>query len=145
MEGVSTKVYKGVKGYWRRRGYQRISGSGRKRIIPAVCLGSGGSTRKTRFWNVKIHRKIKLKCLFASPKKFLVGIRDAYVRMMMRLASSGAVGVTGYGHGYGGEACFVTRPVKEYDEKMVVELYNKILMGRNQLVHPDGSEMVIRR
>ncbi|KAL8089330.1 hypothetical protein AgCh_038950 [Apium graveolens] len=139
MEGVSTKVYKGLKGYWRRRGYVRLSGSGRKRIIPTVHLGSGGSIR---VWNVKIHRKIKLKCLFVSPKKFFIGMRDAYIRMMMRLASSGAVGVSGYG---GGEARFVTRPVKEYDEKMVVELYKKILMGRNQSVHPDGSEMVIRR
>lgn len=142
MEGVSTKVYKGLKGYWRRRGYRRISGSGRKRVIPAVHLGSGGSTRRIRVWSVKIRRKIKLRW---SPKKFFIGIRDAYMRMMMRLASSSAMGVSGYGNGYGGEACFVTRPVKEYDEKMVVELYKKILMGRNQLVHPDGSEIVLRR
>ncbi|KAK1385091.1 Tastin like [Heracleum sosnowskyi] len=149
MEGVSTKVYKGLKGYWRRRGYERISGSERRRNIPAVELGSGGSNRRKPFWKVKINRKIKIKCLFASPKKFFTGLRDGYVRMMMRFANSRAVGVSGYGSGFGGQACFTTRPIKEYDEKMIVELYKSILMAQNQMVQRDatrfGSEIVLRR
>lgn len=70
----------------------------------------------------------------ASPKKFLVWLRDSYVKMMMRLANSRVVGSSGYG-GSG----FGSGPMKEYDEKVLVEIYKSILMAQAQgnLVHRD--------
>ncbi|PWA59569.1 hypothetical protein CTI12_AA263650 [Artemisia annua] len=92
MEGISTKVYKGVKGYWRRRRYQR--------------LGSDSVRQKRPFW------------------------RGAY----------GTYG--GYGDGV---ASFGMRPVKEYDEKMVIEIYKALAMRQSQLVPIDESKVVVSR
>lgn len=74
----------------------------------------------------------------ASPKKFLVWLRDSYVKMMMRLANSRVVGSSGYG-GSG----FGSGPMKEYDEKVLVEIYKSILMAQAQgnLVHRDTPKL----
>lgn len=61
----------------------------------------------------------------ASPKRLLVWLRDSYVDMMMRLANSRTVGASGYG-GSG----FGQRQMKEYDEKVLVEIYKSILMAQ---------------
>ncbi|VVB06643.1 unnamed protein product [Arabis nemorensis] len=91
-------------------------------------------TRKKRFWRIKIVPKLRI-LKTASPKKLLVWIRDAYVKMMMRLANSRVIGSSGYG-GSG----FGSGQMKEYDEKMLVEIYKSILMAQAQgnLVHRDA-------
>ncbi|GFQ02465.1 hypothetical protein PHJA_002390400 [Phtheirospermum japonicum] len=151
MEGVSNAVYKGIKGYWRRKGYERLDGGGggRKRKVRVVKLASAatgeGSKRRRRFWRIKLTPRLKLKLRF-SPKKFLIGLRDAYVNMMMKIANSRVIG-----GGYPGDGVmgFGLRPVKEYDERMIVEIYKSIVMAQGQLVPRDaawiGSEITCRR
>ncbi|KAL6968582.1 hypothetical protein U1Q18_034383 [Sarracenia purpurea var. burkii] len=143
MEGVSATVYRGLKRYWRRRrGYERINGTGRRRKN-RVELGrsGGGSGRRRRFWRIKITPKLRF-----SPKKFFVRIRDAYVNFMLRIADSRMISceygsfVDGSGGGFGrGE-------LKEYDEKMIVEIYKSLVVAQGQLVPRDaamiGSQIV---
>nr|XP_043622261.1 uncharacterized protein LOC122593872 [Erigeron canadensis] len=125
MDGISSRVYKGVKGYWRRRRYQRLGRNTRDE----------SGYRKKRFWQIKITRKLKLRLkLKCSPKKLLIKMRDGYVRMMMRVANSpGIIGSVGYGYN-DRISSFGARPVKEYDEKMIIEIYKVLAMRQAHLV-----------
>ncbi|KAJ6680119.1 hypothetical protein OIU79_019766 [Salix purpurea] len=137
MEGVSATMYTKMKGYWRRRGYERINGSGWIRRNQPVELGSGGSTsrrRRRRRFSLRIKIKPKLKILkMSSPKKFFVWLRDAYVKMMLGLANSRAIGTSGFGDSFG------ARPVKEYDEKMIIQIYKSLVVAQGQLVPRDAA------
>ncbi|CAF2060079.1 unnamed protein product [Brassica oleracea var. botrytis] len=115
-----------TKRYWRRwRGYEKLDGSS------TPGRGSGKRVkmdpiRKKRFWRIKIMPKLRI-LRRASPKKLLVWLRDSYVNMMMRLANSRAIGASGYdGSGFG------QRQMKEYDEKVLVEIYRSMLMAQAQ-------------
>ncbi|KAL8487853.1 hypothetical protein ACS0TY_024238 [Phlomoides rotata] len=46
-----------------------------------------------------------------------------------------------YGSGFGGDSVtrFGMRPIKVYDEKMIVEIYESIVMAQGQLVPRDAS------
>ncbi|XP_057786790.1 uncharacterized protein LOC131004182 [Salvia miltiorrhiza] len=153
MEGVSTTVYKGIRGYWRRKGYERIDAAGRKRKTRVVELGSAAdgsaAAPRRRSWRIKLTPRLKLKLRF-SPKKLLLGLRDAYVGMMMKIANTRMIG-SGFGGGFGGDGVtgFGMRPTKEYDERMIVEIYKSIVMAQGQLVPRDaawiGSEITCRR
>ncbi|ESQ43813.1 hypothetical protein EUTSA_v10006300mg [Eutrema salsugineum] len=123
------------KRYWRRwRGYEKLDGSSTagRRNGKRVKMDP---TRKKRFWRIKIVPKLRI-LKTASPKKLLIWIRDSYVKMMMRLANSRVVGSSGYG-GSG----FGSGQMKEYDEKVLVEIYKQILMAQAQgnLVHRDTA------
>ncbi|XP_060181035.1 uncharacterized protein LOC132610697 [Lycium barbarum] len=131
MEGVSTRVYSGLKGYWRRRGYQKLNRTNR------VELSAEGSTRKRRFWKIKLTRKLKLKINFKrfSLKKLLIGLRDAYVNTMLRVANT-----RGFGGGYSGSIDgFGMRPIKEYDERVLVEIYKSMIIAQGKLGNRDGA------
>ncbi|CAH8390650.1 unnamed protein product [Eruca vesicaria subsp. sativa] len=115
-----------TKRYWRRwRGYEKLDRSSTvgRRNGKRVKMDP---TKKKRFWRIKIMPKLRI-LRRASPKRFLVWLRDSYVNMMMRLANSRAVGASGYG-GSG----FGSGQMKEYDEKMLVEIYKTILMAQAQ-------------
>ncbi|XP_050377768.1 uncharacterized protein LOC126795005 [Argentina anserina] len=145
MEGVSTSVYKGLRGYWRSRGYVKLSGSGRHHK-------NWMEPRKRRVWRIKLAPKVKLSFLrrIPSPNKFLVWLRDAYVNLMLGFANSRVFTTT-----YGGSIChdgtgsFGKRPLKEYDDKMIVEIYKSLMLTQGQLVPRDapklGSEIVYRQ
>jgi hypothetical protein len=137
MEGVSARIFTRMKEYWSRRGYERINGSGRTRRSWPVELGSVSTTsrRRRRFaWRIKV--KPKLKALkMSSPKRFFVWLRDAYVKMMLGIANSRAIGTAGYGDGIG------ARPIKEYDEKMIIEIYKSLVMAQGQLVPRDAPTL----
>ena len=122
MDGVSVRVYKGLKRYWRRRGYNRLNVTGRRRMNRAE-LGRSGSNRRRRFWRIKITPRLRF-----SPKKFLLGLRDAYVNFMLRIANSPVIS-GGYGVPVGDG--FGRVPLKEYDEKMIVEIYKSLLVTRD--------------
>ncbi|XP_008235168.1 PREDICTED: uncharacterized protein LOC103334023 [Prunus mume] len=151
MEGVSTSMYKGLRGYWRRRGYEKLNGSGR---LTELRSGSKRRARRIRI-KIKMGRKLKLSFLrmrrMPSPKKLLVWLRDAYVKLMLGFANSGMFS-TGFGGGpmcdYG-SGSFGKGPLKEYDEKMIVEIYKSLMLAQGQLVPSDaakfGSEIVSRR
>ncbi|XP_010414859.1 PREDICTED: uncharacterized protein LOC104700947 isoform X2 [Camelina sativa] len=125
------------KRYLRRwRGYEKLDGSSSSEKKPGRRTGKRvkmDPTRKKRFWRIKIVPKLRI-LKKASPKKFFVWLRDSYVKMMMPLANSRVVGSSGYGGSGLGSG-----PAKEYDEKMLVEIYKTILMAQAQgnLVHRD--------
>ncbi|CAH1447565.1 unnamed protein product [Lactuca virosa] len=134
MEGLTTTVYKSVKGCWRARGYQRLGTStshdsaGREEEEEEK---SGSKSRrlrrrKRRFWRFRINPRLTLKL---KPRKLFIGIRDAYMMIMMKLASSSVV----RGRTMGGEG-FGTMAMKEYDEKMIMEIYKTLAMRQGQLI-----------
>ncbi|KAE8700943.1 F5K24.2-like protein [Hibiscus syriacus] len=134
MEGISTTVYKGLRGHWRRRGYVQLNGTSRGGSRRSR-VELGGSSRRRRFWKIRVKAKLRLQ----SPKKFFVWLRDAYVKMMLGIANSRAV--SGFGGAMGGHgiSAFGKRPVKEYDEKMIVEIYKSLVMAQGQLVPREAA------
>ncbi|XP_062083459.1 uncharacterized protein LOC133789698 [Humulus lupulus] len=150
MEGVSATMYKGLKGYWKRRGYEKLSGSESRRLKSRVAeLGS--TRRRRRVWRIRIARpKLGFLRRVPSPKKLLVWLRDAYVKMMMGFANTRVCST-----GYGGALCndgigsFGRAPLKEYDDKMIIEIYKSLVLAQGQLVHREppnlSSDVVPRR
>ncbi|XP_022759682.1 uncharacterized protein LOC111306046 [Durio zibethinus] len=134
MEGISTTVYKGLRGYWKRRGYVKLNGPRRARRSRVEL----GSTRRKRFWRIRVKAKLRI----PSPKKFFVWLRDAYVKMMLGLANSRMVSTGNRGaivdHGI---AAIGKRPLKEYDEKMIVEIYKSLVMAQGQLVPREAGTL----
>ncbi|WOK96090.1 hypothetical protein Cni_G04797 [Canna indica] len=123
----------GLKGYWKRRGYHHAEGGGGqgRRHVHRAELGGGRRRRRRRwFWRIKVSPRFNF-LRAASPVRILARIRDAYVRMMLRLANATPVGV-GYYAGDPGMR-FVRPPLKEYDEKVLVEVY-KSLIAQGSLV-----------
>ncbi|KAM7275033.1 hypothetical protein ACFE04_016899 [Oxalis oulophora] len=144
MEGNSNK---GFKNYFRKKGYERLDGSsttGRRRRYNKVELGArGGSGGRKRFWRVKIVPRVRVLLKRASPKGFFIWLRDAYMNMMMSLANSRALS-NGYGGGIGnGLAAFGQRPVKEYDERMILEIYKAILMSHGNVINREAAKLGI--
>ncbi|MCD7449833.1 hypothetical protein HAX54_001749 [Datura stramonium] len=122
----STSLYSGLKGYWRRRrrGYERLNGSGRRTKNRIEYLSGEGSRRKRRrFWKINLKPKLKLK-LNLKLRRFrrrnlLLNMRDA--------------GISGFDSGFG------MRQLKEYDEKVLVEIYKSMVMAQGQLIPCDAA------
>jgi len=158
------RTYKGgIKAYWKRRGYYRVDAAAAQRRppLPTAELGggvaqpppkpeNGGSgRRRRRGWRVRRGQLGRRLLRALSPRRWLVRLRDAYVSVMLRLASSPAVG-----YGAGAPYCASTphgaafaRPpqLKEYDEKVLVEIYRSILARGRPLpltVPGDGAGAV---
>ncbi|KAF7120377.1 hypothetical protein RHSIM_Rhsim13G0007500 [Rhododendron simsii] len=156
MEGLSVSLYKGVKGYWRSRKYERLNGATRRRKFKVVQLGragEGGSNGRRRFWKIKITPKLRF-----SPKKFLIGLRDAYVNFMLRIADASPAFSNGYGGGGVFDNSFGKGPLKEYDKKMIAQIYKRgpvteydgkmigqiyrsLVVAQGQLVHRDAARI----
>lgn len=139
MEGISVTVYKGLKEYLGRRGYQRLNGPGGR---TRVELGTTRN-RKGRLWRwkIKITPKIRVQRI-PSPKKLLVWLRDAYVRMMLGLANSRVMTMSASASGFGGDpAGFGRAPPKEYDEKVIIQIYKSLVMGHGHLVPRDAARI----
>lgn len=136
-----------LRGYWRRKKYVRLDGydrrSWRRRRVEVATMGGtgggGGSDRRSggrkRFWRIRIVPRLRFLRL-STPKRLLIRLRDAYVNMMLRLANSPALAGAG-GYSYGAPAMPV-RKVKEYDEKMIVEIY-KTLVAQGRLLAIDPA------
>ncbi|KAK9161669.1 hypothetical protein Syun_008010 [Stephania yunnanensis] len=149
MDGVAANSYKGLKSYFRRRDYHRLDGSTgrrRRRSERIEVAAMGPSRPKSRFF-IRFKPKLKLKLRFrflkrlgGSPKKLLVRLRDAYVRMMLSFANS-TVFTTGLGgvHGGGG---FGRAPLKEYDEKMILEIYASLMIQKKLNVVDNNNNCI---
>ncbi|KAJ0791028.1 hypothetical protein HanOQP8_Chr01g0000981 [Helianthus annuus] len=114
----------GLKRYWRRRSYRRLG----------TTTDESRSKRKWS-WKIRMPRRLKIKLRFKfNPKKFIANVHEAYVRMMMSIASSPVVrsGSIG-GYDAGGFSQFGMRPMKEYDEKVIIQMYNSLVMRQAQL------------
>ncbi|CAN1310477.1 hypothetical protein LINPERPRIM_LOCUS28080, partial [Linum perenne] len=95
--------------------------------------------RRRSSWRIKIKPKLKFLNKVGSPKKLFIWLRDAYVRMMVGFANSGGGGMVGVDGGVGG---FGRKVVKEYDEKMIIEIYNSVVIvqTRRRESGADGDE-----
>lgn len=138
MESVSLIVQKGLRGYWASRGYQRLGVGGR-----GGPADPAGRRRRFRWRRFKVARRVKLmKLIVRSPKRFLIWLRDAYVKMMMGFASSGICSA-GYG-GYmadAGISSFGRAPLKEYDKRVIVEIYKSLVVAQGQLVPHEAGDV----
>ncbi|XP_051204182.1 uncharacterized protein [Lolium perenne] len=130
----------GIKAYRKLRGYDRLDAADAQRRPPLATaeLGAGGTgavaatatASRRRGWRVRrrglgLGRRI-LRAL--SPRRWLVRLRDAYVNAMLRLASSAAVGYGSAPYCVAGADPFARpRPPKEYEDKVLVEMYRSIL------------------
>ncbi|KAL5996275.1 hypothetical protein ACLOJK_026349 [Asimina triloba] len=123
----------GLRGYLKRKHYERLGGSGRRARSKPVRAELGRTHSRKRFWRIRISPKLRF-VRALSPKKFLVRIRDAYVKMMLGFANSHALrGGFSYGFEVDPRAIGFGRPQpKEYDEKVLVEIY-KSLVAQRQL------------
>ncbi|KAF7848074.1 hypothetical protein BT93_L2320 [Corymbia citriodora subsp. variegata] len=146
MAGAPANLYRAMRSYWRRRGYKRLAGPGSRRQDREDRGSAPGGARRRRrrsSWRVKVAPRVKLLRLAASPRRFFIWLRDAYVKMMLGFASSGMLG-SGFGYGYGAgfsigdarAAGFGRAPAKEYDQKMLVEIYKSMLAAQGQLAPP---------
>ncbi|KAK9136762.1 hypothetical protein Sjap_007356 [Stephania japonica] len=132
MDGVAANSYKGLRSYFRRRDYHRLDGSsGRRRRSTRIEVPN---RPKSRFF-IRFKPKLKLKLRFrflkrlGSPKKLLVRLRDAYVRMMLSFANS-TVFTSGLGAVHGGDGGFGRASLKEYDERMILEIYASLMIQK---------------
>ncbi|XP_071718228.1 uncharacterized protein [Rutidosis leptorrhynchoides] len=127
MGHLGSKVSKGVKRYWRRRSYQHL----------AASTNEVGSKTKRYSWRIRVPSKLKIKLRFKlkfNPKKLLTRFHSAYVSMMMKVANSPALSGGGLvGFGGDGTSQFGMTPMKEYDEKLVIQLYNSLVIKQEQL------------
>ncbi|XP_058742470.1 uncharacterized protein LOC131614958 [Vicia villosa] len=135
MEGITSSMKKSFNKYWKRRkGYQRVIKSSRKRNT--VRLGGESTTGTKRKWRIKISPKIKIPAI-SSPKKWMVWMRDSYVRMMVALANSKVVKMGSLGDPTGGFGR--NQQPKEYDSKMIVHMYNSFVVSQGHLGSKLGS------
>ncbi|KAJ1695096.1 hypothetical protein LUZ63_011794 [Rhynchospora breviuscula] len=136
----------GMKTYWRKRisNYSRL----RRPSPPTVVLGSAeerdlaivSAPRRPRFW--RIPRKVRFLRRIGSPKRWLARLRDAYVNLMLRFAHAAPLG---YGYGYGGsEEAFGAQRWKEYDDKMLVQIYKNLLLTQGNVIPPEAGAIVVR-
>ncbi|KAI6674572.1 hypothetical protein NL676_002478 [Syzygium grande] len=109
MEAVPASLYRAMRGYWRKRRYERLAGPGSRREgradldppAPRRWRLRGRRWRRRSRWRVRLTPRVKLRRLAASPRRFFLWLRDAYVKMMLGFASSAALG-GGFGYGHGG-------------------------------------------
>ncbi|XP_058742627.1 uncharacterized protein LOC131615152 [Vicia villosa] len=135
MEGITSSMKRSFNKYWKRRkGYQRVIKSSRKRNT--VRLGGESTTGAKRKWRIKISPKIKIPAI-SSPKKWMVWMRDSYVRMMVALANSKVVKMGSFGDTTGGFGR--NQQPKEYDSKMIVHMYNSFVVAQGHLGSKLGS------
>jgi hypothetical protein len=153
------RTYKGgIKSYWKRRGYDRLDAAvaQRRPQLLAAELGGGGvpaqqeqqkGGRRRRGHGWPVRRRGLRRCVLRalSPRRWLVRLRDAYVSAMLRLASSPAV-ACGAGPPHSATATHgaFARPaqLKEYDEKVLVEIYRSILARGGHLAVAAGDGVV---
>uniref|UniRef100_A0A7C8Z679 Uncharacterized protein n=3 Tax=Opuntia streptacantha TaxID=393608 RepID=A0A7C8Z679_OPUST len=138
MEGISVNVYRGFRSYWkRRRGYRRLKSA----VVERDDGGPGSGQRRRPRWGLKIGRRIRLLRRIGSPRKWLLRIRDAYVKLMLNFANTGLAG----GGGFGGSA-YVSGlgkgEFKEYDDRVIVEIYKSIVMAQGQFLARDAPKRI---
>ncbi|CAL9108466.1 unnamed protein product [Musa textilis] len=110
----------GLKGYWKRRGCHRLDGNRRSGAARTMARAGLGDRRRS-FWRSRTP-SLNMPSVIraASPRRLLAGVRDAYLRVVLRFATSGGLGL-----GYGSVA--VQPRVKEYDEKVIVAMYKAVV------------------
>lgn len=104
----------------------------------------GRPRRRRRFWRIRLAPRLAfLRRVASAPARLLRGIQRGYVRMMLRFA--GAMGGSTAPGMMGGYP--LPRPsLKEYDEKVLVEIYRALVAQGQVLVVPaDGGGVAAAR
>ncbi|XP_044414263.1 uncharacterized protein [Triticum aestivum] len=151
MAGASASSTRkgGIKAYWKHRGYDRLDAAAAQRrpALATAELGAGGGAAtatagRRRGWRVR-RRGLGRRLLRAlSPRRLLSRLRDAYVSAMLRLASSAAVGYGSAPFCAAPEPFARPRPLKEYEEKVLVEMYRSIL-ARGGVIPLSGDASLV--
>ncbi|XP_077217813.1 uncharacterized protein LOC143869575 [Tasmannia lanceolata] len=126
----------GLRGYWKRKKYERLIRPGRPRRKRVELARMGGPNRSRRFWRIRVTPRLRyLRLGYA--KKLFVRLRDAYVKMMLGFANS-----TGFSYGsdFGRSIGYGNGSLKEYDEKMIVQIY-KSLVAQGKLMGSEGVKI----
>ncbi|KAK3442680.1 hypothetical protein EUGRSUZ_B02857 [Eucalyptus grandis] len=133
-----TAYYESLKRYWRRRRYQKLSGSPAKRSkLKVLRLGGSGSGSR-HHWKVRTAPKLRWKMAAASlfPVKLLAKFHNGYIDMMIGLACSVVKSSSGAGIFRGkritreSQKISVVSTGEEVDGKFVVEAYKKLAASR---------------
>ncbi|KAI3410705.1 uncharacterized protein J3R85_018560 [Psidium guajava] len=138
MEMVRPSAYyEALKRYWRRRRYQKLSGSPAKRSKLKVMRlgGSGGSRRQ---WKVRTAPKLRWKISVASlsPVKLLAKFHNGYMDMMIGVACSVVKSTSSAGILRGKRVAKESQKIsmvstgEEVDGRFVVEVYKKLAASR---------------
>lgn len=125
MEMVSTSYYENTKRYWRRRRYQRLSGSNNiKRKVKVERLGDKETRGLCRSWKI---RKLRV-------SKLVAKFHDYYVDMMIGLAGnvakSNRVGIAGKRVVAKDQQVSVVSCGEEVDSRLVLEIYKRLAASR---------------
>ncbi|KAK9067731.1 hypothetical protein SSX86_011842 [Deinandra increscens subsp. villosa] len=136
MEGLTAKVYSGVKCYWRTRRYHRLG------TTTASATDDGEQQRRgrRRTWRIRLNPRLKLK-LPRSPKNLFIRLRDGYVRIMMKLANTSVIRGRTMTGGYDGDGFGKETVVKEYDEKVIIQICKNLAIRRNQQNHQQQQQI----
>ncbi|KAL8232771.1 hypothetical protein R6Q57_002552 [Mikania cordata] len=127
MEVITTKLSNTVKCYWLSKRYNRLG-------TTATYGGLGAEESRPRrqkrrqMRRIRVAPRLKLK-LTRSPRKLFIRIRDAYVKIMMKLANTSVVrGTTMTGcNGVG----FGKTMIKECDEKIIIEILKNLAIRKH--------------
>lgn len=131
-----TAYYESLKRYWRRRRYQKLSGSPAKRSkLKVMRLGGSGSRRH---WKVRTVPKLQWKMAAASlsPVKLLSKFHNGYIDMMIGLACNVVKSSSGAGIFRGKQVAKESQKIsmvstgEEVDGRFVVEVYKKLAASR---------------
>ncbi|KAB1205614.1 hypothetical protein CJ030_MR7G017786 [Morella rubra] len=132
MEIVPSAYYQSLKRYWRRRRYKRLNGANsNKRKLKIARLGAGTARR---LWRMRATPKIS-RNIILSPIKLLAKFHDAYVDVMIRLATgnggrSNDVGLFGEKRVAKGPQISTVSSGEEVDGRLVLEIYKRIVSTR---------------
>ncbi|KAD6120226.1 hypothetical protein E3N88_11497 [Mikania micrantha] len=111
-----------------RRHYHRLDSVATAHSAPDNHTSRQQQKRQGRTWRIRLNPRLKLK-FPRSPRKVFIRLRDAYVRIMMKLANTSVVRgrtMTGYnGDGFG------KTMVKEYEEKIIIEICKNLTIRQN--------------
>ncbi|KAI3462565.1 hypothetical protein Pfo_019228 [Paulownia fortunei] len=113
---------------WRRRGYNRLSPTNR-RNVKIVRFGTGNSSSK-RSWRLRLAPKLRLIRL-ASPLKLWCRLKNAYMKMMLRLANTS--GTSNSGNFFGAKRIPKARDAPmdysrtEFENRLILEIYKSMV------------------
>ncbi|KAK9733755.1 hypothetical protein RND81_04G090100 [Saponaria officinalis] len=146
MEKLSINLWKGLKKYCNKNGYVRLNinekpTQTRTRARDLRSQERRGSTalqgrQRRRFWRVKLNPRTRVLSRVGSPKRWITRVRDAYVNMMINISKTGLVtggcGQLGTTVEYGD--VFGEGRIREYDEKMIQQVYKNVVVAQSQWV-----------
>ncbi|KAL3640413.1 hypothetical protein CASFOL_015381 [Castilleja foliolosa] len=113
------------KQYWRKiTGYNKLSSSNNKRNVKVVRFGAN---KPRRPWRLRLAPRLRLARL-ASPMKLWCRFKDAYMKMMLKLANT-----SGTGSVFGRKRIPGARDAKmgysrtEFENRLILEIYKSMV------------------